>query len=48
MLELRVVLSTIFSRVDLALADSEPDRIVRKAVVLVPRRGVRVVAAASG
>jgi cytochrome P450 len=42
-LELRVVLSTILSCTNLVLADTVPETVERRAVVLVPRRGVRVV-----
>ena len=42
-LELRVVLSTILSCTNLILADTVPETVERRAVVLVPRRGVRVV-----
>jgi cytochrome P450 len=42
-LELRIVLSTILSSTNLAPADKVPDNVERRAVVLVPKRGVRVV-----
>jgi cytochrome P450 len=42
-LELRVVLSTILSCTDLVVADTVPETVERRAVVLVPRRGVRVI-----
>jgi cytochrome P450 len=44
-LEMTVVMKTIAERVDLQPADPEPERVGRRAIVLAPKYGSRVVAA---